>query len=124
MLKVLISTSLSTDMARCIGKNVSKFFNRFDDSVTDIFTTVECTGNTDRFDTKTADVEIIPVRLEFLKKLREADILVIIPKSQKTTDKNVSMDMGESVSWEYTIARSSGVPVLFWDLGNDEGYLY
>lgn len=85
---------------------------------------MECTGNTDRFDTKTADVEIIPVRLEFLKKLREADILVIIPKSQKTTDKNVSMDMGESVSWEYTIARSSGVPVLFWDLGNDEGYLY
>lgn len=124
MLKVLISTSLSTDMAREIGKNVSRFFNRFDDSIVDIFTTVECTGSTDRFNTKTADVEIIPVRLEFLKKLREADILVIIPKSQKTTDKNVSMDMGESVSWEYTIARSSGVPVLFWDLGNDEGYLY
>lgn len=124
MLKVLISTSLSTDTAREIGKNVSKFFNRFDDSVTDIFTTMECTGNTDRFDTKTTDVDIIPIRLEFLKKLREVDILVIIPKSQKTTDKNVSMDMGESVSWEYTIAMSSGIPVLFWDLGNDDGYLY
>lgn len=124
MLKVLISTSMSTDYAREAAKNVSNFFNRFDDSIVDIFTTVECLGKTDRYDNETEPKDVIPVRQEFLEMLRETDILIIIPKHQQTTYNNISMSMGESVSWEYTIANSRGIPVIFWDLNNKETHDY
>ena len=114
-MNVLISTSLSTEESRAYAKEVSNYFKSLDGHIIDIFDHIDVTSDEDRYNRLHSGTDVIPIRQEFLYRMDTADILVIIPKDQFTTNKEIGFSIGESVSWEYTIALTKNIPVLFWD---------